>query len=223
MTDIIAQLDEAIEAKSLLKHPFYKAWSEGRLTIPMLQGYAAQYYHNELAFPTYLSAIHSRSSSPSIRQLILANLWDEEYGENNHPELWLRFCEALGLAREEVQRETLLPETRRLMDTYREITTSSSTAESLAAMYAYERQIPAIALTKVAGLKDFYGIDDPSSLEFFTVHMEIDPHHADAEARAIRDEAVTETEKNGVLRTAESALDAQWGFLDGAYRLSGLK
>ena len=62
MTDIIAQLDEAIEAKSLLKHPFYQAWSEGRLPIPMLQGYAAQYYHNELAFPTYLSAIHSRSS-----------------------------------------------------------------------------------------------------------------------------------------------------------------
>jgi pyrroloquinoline-quinone synthase len=220
---IVSRLDGKIEAKSLLKHPFYQAWQSGYLSIPMLRKYAAQYYHNEVMFPTYLSAIHSRSTSLTVRQAILSNLWDEEYGENNHPELWLRFCEALGMAREEVQSEALLPETQNLVDTYRDITTSASTEEALAAIYGYERQVPSIAKEKAMGLEKFYGITDTKALEFFTVHEAIDPVHADAEARIIEEQAVDDGSKAAIEAALERALDAQWTFLDGALRVSGLE
>ena len=53
-----SQLQQIVKQKHLLKHPFYIAWTEGKLTRTHLEKYAAQYFHNVLAFPTYLSAVH---------------------------------------------------------------------------------------------------------------------------------------------------------------------
>jgi pyrroloquinoline-quinone synthase len=69
-----------------------------------LKQYAKEYFHFEAMYPTFLSAVHSRCSDRKARQLLLDNLWDEEHGEENHVELWLRFCDALGLDREEVDK-----------------------------------------------------------------------------------------------------------------------
>jgi len=86
-----------IGEKHLLKHPFYIAWTEGKLTKEQLRHYAEQYFYNVLAEPTYLSAVHfntphihseSNSGDISVRQEVLKNLIDEEYGEKNHPALW---------------------------------------------------------------------------------------------------------------------------------------
>src|SRR5687768_4747226 len=74
---------------SMLKHPFYRAWSEGRLSKAILGDYAKQYYAHVRAFPTYVSAVHSRCEDVSIRQELLENLIEEERGTENHPELWL--------------------------------------------------------------------------------------------------------------------------------------
>ena len=59
MTDFIATLDGIISEKSLLKHPFYQAWTAGTLPMEKLREYAKQYFHFEAAFPTFLSAIHA--------------------------------------------------------------------------------------------------------------------------------------------------------------------
>ena len=82
-TVLEARLAEVLEEKSLLKHPFYRAWTQGTLPAERLQEYARQYFHFEAAFPRFLSALHSRVEDPGVRQLILENLWDEEYGERN--------------------------------------------------------------------------------------------------------------------------------------------
>ena len=58
--DLIARIEETIQERSLLKHPFYQAWTKGTLPIDSLKDYAAQYYHFELAYPTYLSGLHYR-------------------------------------------------------------------------------------------------------------------------------------------------------------------
>ena len=83
-------VDSIIGSKSLLKHPFYVAWTEGKLSKDQLRQYAEQYFHNVLAEPTYLSAIHfntphlhteTNSGDISVRQEVLKNLISEEYGE----------------------------------------------------------------------------------------------------------------------------------------------
>src|SRR6267143_4098205 len=105
-------LREAVMEYSMLKHPFYVAWTEGRLSKAVLAEYAKQYYAHVSAFPTYVSAVHSRCDDLSVRQELLENLIEEERGEDNHPELWLRFAEGLGVAREDVRAAELLASTK---------------------------------------------------------------------------------------------------------------
>jgi pyrroloquinoline-quinone synthase len=81
-----------------------------------LKQYAKEYFHFEAMYPTFLSAVHSRCSDRKARQLLLDNLWDEEHGEENHVELWLRFCDALGLDREEVENNEAAQATKDLID-----------------------------------------------------------------------------------------------------------
>ena len=214
---LIERLDGKIEAKSLLKHPFYRDWTAGKLTLSSLQAYAAQYYQFEVAFPTFLSAIHSRCPVPWVRQVLLSNLWDEEHGGRNHPALWLRFCSGLGLGLDSVQKAQVFPETHGLVNTLRAIVASRPFPEGIAALYAYERQVPAVAARKVEGLREFYGIEDSASLEFFTLHMGLDEEHAASEARAIASHASEPHQELAVLDAADEALDALWRFLDGVY------
>ena len=95
MNDLATRIDEMIEEKSLLKHPFYQAWTMGSLPVESLRDYASQYYHFEKAYPMFLSGLHYRCSDQHIRQLLLDNLWDEEHGDGGTachlPRVDLRF------------------------------------------------------------------------------------------------------------------------------------
>src|ERR1700692_1408674 len=97
--DVVATLDSMIAERSLLKHPFYQAWSAGTLSIERLQNYAVQDYPHVAAFPRYLSAIHSRCADIATRQALLENLIEEEHGAENHPKLWLLFAAGVGVPR----------------------------------------------------------------------------------------------------------------------------
>src|SRR5205085_10189030 len=110
MNQHLDQIDKDITAKHLLKHPFYHAWTRGELSKDALTDYARQYYHHVAAFPTYLSAVHANCDDQATRKQLLGNLIDEEAGSPNHPELWKKFADGLGiddaeLARTEKQTE----------------------------------------------------------------------------------------------------------------------
>ena len=44
MQSVVERIDVEIERQSLLMHPFYQAWSEGKLTLPQLSGYSLDYF-----------------------------------------------------------------------------------------------------------------------------------------------------------------------------------
>lgn len=220
------KIDSIINAKHLLKHPFYVAWTEGKLSKEQLRGYAEQYFHNVLAEPTYLSAVHfntphfhseANSGDISVRQEVLKNLISEEHGEKNHPALWKNFALALGSSDKDLARATALPDTARLVSTFRDICLNQPFYAGLAAMHAFESQVPSIAAVKIDGLIKFYGMDDPDSYEFFSVHQEADVYHSQAEWTLIERFADTEEKQAEVVAATIRACDALWGFLDGVY------
>lgn len=138
--------------------------------------YAEQYFYNVLAEPTYLSAvyyntphIHSETNSGdiSVRQEILKNLIDEEYGEKNHPALWKTFAFAIGSSDKSLANTTALPNTERLIATFRDMCLNQPFYAGLAALYAFESQVPEIAAVKIDGLNKFYGMNNPDDYEFF--------------------------------------------------------
>ena len=139
------RIDAIIAEKSILKHPFYQRWQAGEMTLDELKGYTCQYYQHVLAFPRYVSGTHANCDDLSDRQELLENLREEEEGPNNHPELWLRFGEAIGLRREDMTDAMPLPETTALDESFRRITKDSPFIAGIAALYAYESQVPEVA------------------------------------------------------------------------------
>ena len=217
MNAFITAIDDQIARRKLLLHPFYQRWTAGTLSCEALADYATQYYHHVAAFPTYLSGVHANTPEMETRRQILANLVDEEAGSPNHPELWLRFAESVGVRREDAQRAALWQETRNLIGTFRSVCRDGSTAQGLAALYAYESQIPAVAESKIEGLKTHYGIDSPRALAYFEVHIQADQEHSKVE-RALLACYVNETNARAVMESVEKVLEALWEMLSGVER-----
>ncbi len=215
VTDLLERLDAHVAARHTLDHPFYQAWNQGTLTREALQDYAAQYYHHVAAFPTYLSAVHSRTPDQETRRALLQNLMDEEAGSPNHPELWLQFAEGLGVSRGAIQNTPLQPETSALITTFQDICRNRPSTEGIAALYAYESQIPEVAHSKIAGLRRHYGITDETTLQYFAVHVEADEVHRADERRLLERNITDETEAQNALNAADRALEAVWNVLSG--------
>jgi pyrroloquinoline-quinone synthase len=217
MNHYLDPIDNQIEAKHLLKHPFYLTWTRGALSKEALTDYARQYYHHVAAFPTYLSAVHANCDDQATRKQLLSNLVDEEAGSPNHPELWLKFAEGLGVSDVDVQESGKWPETKNLIDTFRSVCANGSTAEGLAALYAYESQIPAICESKIDGLKKHYGFTDPEHYRYFTVHIEADRQHSAAERKMLAG-YIDNRNIDSVRASVNRVLDALWEMLSGMCR-----
>ena len=76
--NVFKNLNEKLDKYHLLKHPFYKAWNEGKLNREVIKDYAEQYYQHVKAFPRYISATHSLCDDISKRKILLENLQDEK-------------------------------------------------------------------------------------------------------------------------------------------------
>jgi pyrroloquinoline-quinone synthase len=211
---LVEKIDAAIAEKSLLKHPFYQDWQMGKLSREALQLYAAQYYRHVEAFPKHLRVLAARTEGP-IRDIILENLAEEENPSRPHPKLWRDFAGTLGVNEEDITCCPALPGTQAVVETFREIVGDRPVAEAVAALYAYEAQVPEIASTKIEGLQRFYGVKSEKGLAYFTLHEEADKAHRAAwrgwlEQHAQGDEAE-------ILETTNQALDALWGALDAVH------
>ena len=260
MNQHLDKIDIDIAEKHLLKHPFYLAWTRGELSKEALTDYARQYYHHVAAFPTYLSAVHAKCDDQATRKQILSNLIDEEGGSPNHPELWVKFAEGLGVEdvagpasggqplqsqqsdessntdrrgwaiqpvettgcpsgaeRIDLAKTEQWPETKNLIDTFRSVCGERSTAEGLAALYAYESQIPAICESKIDGLKKHYGFNDLKHYEYFSVHIEADHEHSAAE-RKMLSAYIDNHNIDNVRASVRRVLDALWEMLSGVCR-----
>lgn len=215
------RIDSIVDARHLLKHPFYIAWTEGRLERSHLRSYAEQYFHHVLAEPTYLSAVHCNTphidGDISVRQKILDNLVDEEAGPHNHPALWRNFALALGAEQSDLAKAAPLDATAALVATFRRLCIQQPFYAGLAALYAFESQVPAIAGAKIDGLKRFYGMEKPEDYAFFSVHQQADVHHAHTEWTLIERFADTPEKQDAVIAAAHQACDALWNFLSGVW------
>jgi pyrroloquinoline-quinone synthase len=217
MKQYLEEIDNDIAEKHLLKHPFYLAWTRGELSKEALTDYAQQYYHHVAAFPTYLSAVHAHCDHQATRKQLLNNWIDEEAGSPNHPELWKKFADGLGVEDADRAQTEKQPETKNLINTFRSVCGQRSTAEGLAALYAYESQIPSICESKIDGLKKHYGFTKPEHYEYFTVHIGADREHSAAE-RQILSRHLDAHNFESVKVSVNRVLDALWNMLSGVCR-----
>ncbi|HEX4440289.1 MAG TPA: CADD family putative folate metabolism protein [Thermoanaerobaculia bacterium] len=220
--EFLTALDALIAERHLLNHPFYQLWSQGKLTQEHLREYAVSYYPHVAAFPTYVSGVHTNCDDAGLRQELLENLIEEEHGKENHPALWRKFAAALGAAESDMAVAPRTPEIAETIAEFRRSTKEGSVAEGLAALYAYESQIPEVSKTKRAGLRDFYGIEEGDATKFFSVHEQADVWHRQVEREALGRVADTPEARERALESARRCCDALNRALDGVMRENGL-
>jgi pyrroloquinoline-quinone synthase len=216
--EFLTALDALIAEKHLLNHPFYQLWSQGRLTRENLREYAVSYYPHVAAFPTYVSGVHANCDDAGLRQELLENLIEEEHGKENHPALWRKFASALGAAESDLASAPRTPEVADAIAEFRRSTKDASVAEGLAALYAYESQIPEVSKTKREGLREFYGIEEGEATRFFSVHEHADVWHRQVEREALGRVADTPEARERALDAARRCCDALNRALDGVMR-----
>jgi pyrroloquinoline-quinone synthase len=213
-TVLLDKIDAAIAEKNLLKHPFYHDWQAGKLSRESLQLYATQYYRHVEAFPKHLRVLAERADA-SLKPVVLENLAEEENPERSHPQLWRDFAAALGVNEEVVTCSPSLPGTQTVVHTFRDICANRSISEAVAALYAYEAQVPEIATTKIDGLKRFYGISNAEGTAYFAVHEEADKAHRAAWRNWLAENASGNDDQ--ILASTHEALNALWGALDAVH------
>lgn len=200
--NLIRRIDDIIEEKSLLKHPFYQMWTEGKLTRPMLAGYSKEYYQLVKAVPQYMESILSETPQSDA----LESNMREEY---EHIPLWEEFAAELGVPREELASHGGLEKTRAAVSALHTLMDGHTGA---AAMYSLEKEIPEISRTKLEGLREFYGMN--GNVEYFVQHMEADVRHAE-DWRCMLEESESDDESQ--VRAAQDSVMAQNHILDACY------
>lgn len=173
MTGVVELLNIEIEKQSLLKHPFYRMWSEGKLTSNHLQGYTKEYFQIVRQVPEYVRNIYGLTNDPSLEHELTQNVKEE----SDHIEAWMRFALSLGVSRDQLLNYTPTYKTIEAVHALSGLT-KLSLEEAAAAMYGYEKELPKISRSKIDGLKKYYGIDNSDATSYFEIHEEADVRHA---------------------------------------------
>ena len=219
--EFFGQLETRIAKYDLLCHPFYKAWSAGRLTREDLREYAQDYYHHVEAFPSYLAALGLRLEEGELRRAILANMCDEKGAEGArgkeavpHSDLWLDFAEGMGSSRN-LEWHSPVPEIRQLIRHFNQVASEGTPEEALAAFYTYESQVPRIAQEKERGLRDLYSADD-KTCGYFALLATADVYHSYVWRKQLEKRINAHPERaESALDAAENAARMLWQALDG--------
>ena len=184
----------------VLRHPFYRRWSEGTLTADELARYSGQYRHAVVA----IAELSAQLADELPDESELRRHADEERA---HVRLWDGFVGAAGGA----SGDAPTAETRACVSAW---TSAGDRVELLARLYAIESGQPAISHTKREGLVDRYAFDDGAGTAYFRVHEGRDAEHA-AEVRELASRIAADRDADRMVAAAESAFRANWRLLDG--------
>lgn len=205
---LVSRIDEMIEQRSLLKHPFYEMWSAGELKPESLSGYSKEYFQLIKAVPGFMAPIIGQAPENVISVLV-----ENQAEESAHIGPWRSFAASLGVSGEDLDGHTCIEKTNQAVEM---LGSQMSTYEGGAcAMYAFEKEIPKISQTKLDGLAEFYGIDSAEATEYFRLHTEADIRHAASWREII--ESTTDSSETRLIEAADKSIAAQNLLLDGCY------
>jgi len=167
MNSLIHKIDRIIEERSLLNHPFYQTWSDGKLTHEALAGYSKEYYQLVKAVPIFMT---------QLLDYVPKSMYDEldfnQQEEFSHISLWEQFASGLGISCKELTNYDGLYKTNHAISGMHSL--MSSFVSGSTAKYALEKEIPKISQTKLECLAEFYGLTREDVTKYFKEHMEAD-------------------------------------------------
>ena len=150
MTILEQRLNEVLSKWNLLEHPFYQAWTMGTLPVDHLKLYSSEY-------AAFIGMVAKGWEACGDNEIAAEEV--EHYG------LWKDFARSLGNADVTTsvgEVETLVGSCEKNYEAY---------ATALGALYAFERQQPATAKSKLEGLQTHYKHIEADET-YFKVHVD---------------------------------------------------
>jgi pyrroloquinoline-quinone synthase len=208
--DLFRELESVRERCNVLRHPFYRRWSAGELTLEHLATYSGQYRHAVVA----LAAASASASASADDARLGSGLAQHAEEEAAHIALFDRFVSAVG--GDATATATL--ETDACTQIWAR--DERSLLPTLVALYAIESSQPAISTSKRDGLVAHYGFrPDGDATCYFDVHAVRDIDHA-AQHRATIQPRLAGADLQNLRSEGEAVLKANWALLDGVQRLT---
>jgi len=206
---LVQNIDKEIEARSLLNHPFYKMWSAGELNLSHLQGYAKEYFQLVKSVPAFVENIASKAPDSDKPQIE-----DNAQEESEHIQPWIRFANSLGVLEKELIDYYGIEKTNHAVENLMSLS-QLPFEQAVAAMYAYEMELPKISTSKIDGLKKYYNLDNEDATKYFELHQEADIRHAQVWRDILN--SIPEEKYESTLNAAIESLKAQNLLLDAVY------
>src|SRR5262245_5144777 len=215
--DLVARIQAR---RTFGSHPLWLELADGKLSGEQIKLFAVQFFLQVREFPRAVSAMHANCPFPKERIELAESVYEEETGRLSgcnqpHPELFIRFGEALGLSRAEMVDGRPLPATRALIDWFELSTKQRSFIEAAAAInLAAEGQVPGAFGPMARRLQANYGLSR-EAVEFWDVHEMADAEHSEVGDNIVVRHATDAATQARVRDALQHSLDAWWQFFDG--------
>jgi pyrroloquinoline-quinone synthase len=220
----VDELRATIDAgRSFGRHPLWLRIAEGRVPRAALGPFAVEFFLQVREFPRAVSALHSSCPDADQRAELAESLYEEETGRISgcnisHPELFIRFGEAVGVPRTAMERGVPLPTTAALVDWFLASTRDRPFIEGAAATnLAAEGQVPGAFGPFARALERHYGCS-AEEVAFWDVHEHADRDHSAVGDHIVVRLATTAALQADVRRAVARSLELWWAFFDGIAR-----
>ncbi len=217
----VKELMATIQSKrSFGGHPLWKEIAAGKVSKEGLKIFAQQFFLQVREFPRAVSAMHANCPYADARVELAESLYEEETGQISgcglpHPELFIKFGEAVGLKREEMLEAEALPGTAALIHWFETSTKNRSFLEGAAAInLAAEGQVPGAFANFARSLEEHYGLAT-EAVAFWDIHEEADKDHSDVGDHIVVRYAVTDEWQDRARAAVTQSLAMWWQFFDG--------
>jgi pyrroloquinoline-quinone synthase len=216
----VEELRAAIDAgRTFGRHPLWRRIADGGLARAALGPFAVQLFLQVREFPRAVSTLHASCPDARERVELAESLYEEETGRLSgcnvsHPELFIRFGEALGVPRDAMVGGAPLPATAALIDWFEESTRRRSFIEGAAATnLAAEGQVPGAFGPFARALERHYGCSR-AAVAFWDVHEQADREHSAIGDHVVVRLATTPALQADVRQAVARSLELWWRFFD---------
>jgi len=180
-----------------------------------------QHYQYVSQFARWCAVVYGGCPDPDARDFLLENIIEEESGVK-HVDLLIRFAEACGVSRKEVETKQQLPTTRGLTAWCYETSQRPFHIAAAGLLVGLESQVPGIYQRNLPPLKSHYGFSD-HEVEFFAIHIEADEVHGERGYQIVERHSTTAEKQAEAVDQVRQATEMRWQYMTGLYRAYVLK
>jgi pyrroloquinoline-quinone synthase len=213
---LIADLHETLRNRHPRPHPVRQLLLTGRLTNEQLQNWARNLFHEFRNIHRFFGVRYQKCPIPELRRMLIDNMIEEE-GEDmigktypSHAELWVRFGEGIGIARDDMLNYAPLPGIRAALEMYVSLVQQSHWAVAIGTGLVFEGGGPKRMKEEREALERYYSWIPKRALDFFRVHEYHDEGHGEFCFDVVRKYCMEDHLQDEMRDAVKSRADIMW-------------